>query len=138
MSAGLVNLDLANWNQCGFDLQVTSKLTVPYSEYLEIEMAARSSILAWRIPWIEEPGGVQCIRSQRIRHNWAQHSTAAQWISGFVLFYFEGVCFYAWVFCYLIIYCYSIGNIYPMFLRECVSKLSFKKVHNSIWYCYIR
>ena len=29
-----------------------------------------SSILAWRIPWTEEPGGLQSIGSQRVRHNW--------------------------------------------------------------------
>ena len=29
----------------------------------------RSSIFAWRIPWIEEPGGLQSIRSQRVRHD---------------------------------------------------------------------
>ena len=33
---------------------------------LEEKMAAHSSILAWRIPWTEEPGGLQSIRSQRI------------------------------------------------------------------------
>ena len=39
-------------------------------------MATHSSILAWRIPWTEEPGGLQCMRSQRVRHDWAtQHST---------------------------------------------------------------
>ena len=32
-------------------------------------MAAHSSILAWRIPWTEEPGGLQSIESQRVRHN---------------------------------------------------------------------
>ena len=32
-------------------------------------MAAHSSILAWRIPWREEPGGLQSIRSQRVGHN---------------------------------------------------------------------
>ena len=36
---------------------------------LEEEMAAHSSILAWRIPWTEEPGGVQSIGSQRVGHN---------------------------------------------------------------------
>ena len=30
-------------------------------------MATHSSILAWRIPWTEEPGGLQCLGSQRIR-----------------------------------------------------------------------
>ena len=35
---------------------------------LEEEMATHSSILAWRIPWTEEPGRLQSIGSQRIRH----------------------------------------------------------------------
>ena len=36
---------------------------------LEKEMATHSSILAWRIPWTEEPGRVQSMGSQRVRHN---------------------------------------------------------------------
>ena len=32
-------------------------------------MATRSSILAWRIPWTEEPGGLQSVGSQRVGHN---------------------------------------------------------------------
>ena len=43
---------------------------------LEEGMATHSSILAWRIPWTEEPGGLQSIGSQRVRHDWsdlAQH-----------------------------------------------------------------
>ena len=36
---------------------------------LEKEIAAHSSILAWRIPWTEEPGGLQSIGSQRVRPN---------------------------------------------------------------------
>ena len=36
---------------------------------LENEMASHSSILAWRIPWTEEPGRLQSMGSQRIRHN---------------------------------------------------------------------
>ena len=31
-------------------------------------MATHSSILAWRIPWTEEPGGLQSMRSQRVGH----------------------------------------------------------------------
>ena len=34
-------------------------------------MAAHSSILAWRIPWTEEPGGLQSMGLQRVRHDWA-------------------------------------------------------------------
>ena len=36
---------------------------------LEEKMAAHSSILAWRIPWTEEPGGLQSIGSQRVGHD---------------------------------------------------------------------
>ena len=38
---------------------------------LEKEMATYSSILAWEIPWTEEPGGLLSIGSQRVRHDWA-------------------------------------------------------------------
>ena len=36
---------------------------------LEEEMATHSSILAWGIPWTEEPGGLQSIASQRVIHD---------------------------------------------------------------------
>jgi len=36
---------------------------------LEKEMATHSSILAWEIPWTEEPGGLQSMGSQRVRYN---------------------------------------------------------------------
>ena len=36
---------------------------------LEKEMATHSSILAWKIPWIKEPGGLQSMGSQRVRYD---------------------------------------------------------------------
>ena len=36
---------------------------------LEKGMASHSSILAWSIPWIEKPGGLQSMGSQRVGHN---------------------------------------------------------------------
>ena len=36
---------------------------------LEKGMATHSSILAWRIPWTEEPGGLQSMGSQRVGHD---------------------------------------------------------------------
>ena len=36
---------------------------------LEKRMATRSSILAWRIAWTEEPGGIQSVGSQRVGHD---------------------------------------------------------------------
>ena len=38
---------------------------------LEQGMATHSSILAWRIPWTEEPGRLQSMGSQRVGHNWS-------------------------------------------------------------------
>ena len=38
---------------------------------LEKEMATHSSILAWRIPWTEDPGRLQSMRSERVGHDWA-------------------------------------------------------------------
>ena len=38
---------------------------------LEKEMATHSSIIACRIPWTEEPGGLQFMGSQRVRHDWS-------------------------------------------------------------------
>ena len=37
---------------------------------LEKGMATQSSVLAWRIPWTEEPGRLQSMGSQRVRHDW--------------------------------------------------------------------
>ena len=37
-------------------------------DLLEKEMATHCSILAWEIPWTEEPGGLQSMGSQRVRH----------------------------------------------------------------------
>ena len=43
--------------------------TLVREDPLEKGTATHSSILAWRIPWREEPGGVQSIGSQRVRHD---------------------------------------------------------------------
>ena len=65
---------------CGLSRQLNSKEPTcqcstpgfnPWVEKipLEKEMATHSSILAWRIPWTEEPGGVQSMQSQRVGHD---------------------------------------------------------------------
>ena len=40
-----------------------------WEDPLEMEIAIYSSILAWEIPWTEEPGGLQSMESQRVGHN---------------------------------------------------------------------
>ena len=47
-------------------MQETLVLSLGQEDPLEEGMAIHSSILAWRIPWTEEPGRLQSIRSQRV------------------------------------------------------------------------
>ena len=50
-------------------MQETWLRSLGWEDPLEEEMATCSSILAWEIPWTEEPGGLQYMGSQRVRHN---------------------------------------------------------------------
>ena len=56
-------------------MQETWVQSLGREELLEKEMATHSSILAWRIPWTEEPGGLQSMGSQRLRHDGASEHT---------------------------------------------------------------
>ena len=46
---------------------------------LEKEMATHSSVLAWRIPGTEEPGGLPSMGSHRVGHGWSDLAAAAAW-----------------------------------------------------------
>ena len=50
-------------------MQETRVQSLNQEDPLEEEMATRFSILAWEIPWTEEPGELQSLGSQRVRHN---------------------------------------------------------------------
>ena len=47
----------------------TQKQSLGQEDTLEKEMATHSSVLAWKIPWMEEPGRLQSMGSQRVRHD---------------------------------------------------------------------
>jgi len=53
--------------------------------------ATHSSILAWKIPWTEEPGRLQSVGSQRVRHDLANECTYTQSINNIVLLIVSGV-----------------------------------------------
>ena len=57
------------WFVCGPTFKDTMNYVYVYI-IVEKEMAAHSSILAWRIPWTEEPGRQQFMGSQRVKHDW--------------------------------------------------------------------
>ena len=50
-------------------VQETWVRSLGQEDLLEKEMATHSSILAWEIPWTEEPGGLQSSGSKRVGHN---------------------------------------------------------------------
>ena len=51
-------------------VQRSQVLSLGQEDPLEKGMATHSNILAWRIPWTEETGGLQSTGPQRVRHNW--------------------------------------------------------------------
>ena len=56
-------------------VQETWVQSLGWEDPLEKEMATHSSILAWKISWTEEPGGLQSMGSQRVGHDWATNTS---------------------------------------------------------------
>ena len=59
---------------------------------LEEEMATHSSILAWEIPWAEEPGGLQSMGSQRVRHRQSMNGVLDNSLDFYVYFLLKYSC----------------------------------------------
>ena len=60
------------WSRTRLPTQETEETWVPslgQEDPLEKDIATHSSILAWRVPWTWEPGGLQFIGSQRVGHD---------------------------------------------------------------------
>ena len=55
--------------KCLSAMQETQVRSLGREDPLEKEMAIHSSTIAWKIPWTEEPGRLQSMGSQRVRHN---------------------------------------------------------------------
>ena len=55
-------------------MQETWVLSLDEEDPLEKGMATHSSVLAWRIPWTGEPGGLQSVGSQRVGHSRATNT----------------------------------------------------------------
>ena len=81
----LINFSLKNWsaqsqgnadssfNPTWYRMNIINncKEIHEFEHISEKEMAPHSSTLAWKIPWTEEPGGLQSMGLLRVRHNWA-------------------------------------------------------------------
>ena len=76
-------------------MQETWVWSLGWEDPLEKEMATYSSTLAWKIPWMEEPGRLQSMGSQKVAHDWATslHFTSCEntvkgwgmWYTGYVI-----------------------------------------------------
>ena len=66
-------------------MRETRVRSLGWEDLLEKEMATHSSTLAWRIPWMEEPGRLQSMGLQRVEHDWATslhiHISPSSWTS---------------------------------------------------------
>ena len=58
-----------------------------WEEPLEKDMVTHSSILTWRIPWTEEPGGLQSMDLQNVRGNWETNINYGHLINRYLNFY---------------------------------------------------
>ena len=72
----MTNLDSILWAslvaqmvKCLPMMQETWVQSLGWEDPLEKEMATHTSILAWKIPWTEDPGRLQSMGSQRVRHD---------------------------------------------------------------------
>ena len=55
--------------KCLSTMRETRVRTLGWEDPLEKEMAIHPSTIAWKIPWTEEPGRLQSMGSERVRHN---------------------------------------------------------------------
>ena len=67
----LLSTHVAQMVKCLSTMRETRVWALGWEDPLEKEMAIHSSTIAWKIPWTEEPGRLQSMRSQRVRHDWA-------------------------------------------------------------------
>ena len=60
-------------------MQETQVQSLGWEDSLEKEMATPSSILAWVIPWTEEPDGLEATGSQRVGYDWGTNTLFPYW-----------------------------------------------------------
>ena len=93
--------------------------SLSWEDHLEKEMATHSSTLAWRIPWREEPGGLQSTGSQRVRHDWAISLSLCPITLLQPCFLVPGnFCWFFWIF-HIHNYVFIIGDSFISYFANC-------------------
>ena len=88
------------------ETQETRVWSLGWEDLLEEEMATHSSILAWKIPWSEEPCRLQSVGLQRVRQDWAHTHTANMTL-------------------WFVLYCCSVAQFCPTFCNPVDIRLTF-------------
>ena len=73
-------------------VQETRVWSLGWEDLLEKETATHSSILAWKISWTEEPGGLQSMGSHRVGHDWATITHTARTSHTVINYYYVKEC----------------------------------------------
>ena len=100
-----------------FTLAISCLTTSNLPRFMEKEMATHFSVFAWRIPWTEEPDGLQSMGSQRVGHDWATntqcvtHSPLFCWVFIFVLLFHK----------YVFLTSLLLGSAWPESHNSCLS-----------------
>ena len=88
-------------------IRETRVQSLGWEDTLEKEMATHSSTLAWKIPWMEKPGGIQSMGLQWVGHDWA-----------------TSLCFHNWLKTHTAYWQPSIHSFLPIFLNNQTLNLS--------------
>ena len=72
-------------------MQETRVQSLSQADLLEKDVAVHPIILAWRIPYTEEPGGLQFMGSQRVKYDWATNTITTEQILLLLLIFFSSV-----------------------------------------------
>ena len=69
--------EMLGWMKHKLESWLLGEISITSDMHMEKEMATHSSILAWRIPGTEEPGGLPSMGSHRVGHEWSDWAAAA-------------------------------------------------------------
>ena len=70
-------------------MQKTQAWSLGWEDPLEKGMATHFSVLAWKIPRTEEPGKLQSMGLQRVRHNWSEWAHQHAYINDYIIYYYQ-------------------------------------------------
>ena len=97
--------------------------SLSWEDPMEEGMATHANILAWRIPWIEEPGRIQSIGSQRVRHDWSNWACThplvlEQFVKRLSLLYwiFLQCCVCVYIYTHIYKYIWTYTGLFILFL----------------------